>query len=121
MDSQHNVQQPGRRRFLKSSAAISGGLVLGFDRETAARFSFLLSIPAVVLSGLFELRDVGDGSNNAPILATVIATIFAFVFGYLTIAFLLRYLARHTLTIFGVYRIAFGLLIVALVATGTIS
>ena len=105
----------------RSGATIVGGLVLGFNRETAARFSFLLSIPAVVLSGLFELKDVGDGSNNAPILATAIATVVAFVFGYASIAFLLRYLARHTLTIFGVYRIAFGLLIVALVATGTIS
>ena len=105
----------------RSGATIVGGLVLGFNRETAARFSFLLSIPAVVLSGLFELKDVGDGSNNAPILATIIATVFAFVFGYLTIAFLLRYLARHTLTIFGVYRIVAGLAVVALVATGTIS
>ena len=105
----------------RSGATIVGGLVLGFNRETAARFSFLLSIPAVVLSGLFELKDVGDGSNNAPILATIIATIFAFIFGYASIAFLLRYLARHTLTIFGVYRILVGLAVVALVATGTIS
>ena len=105
----------------RSGATIVGGLALGFDRETAARFSFLLSIPAVVLSGLFELKDVGDGSNNAPILATIIATVFAFIFGYASIAFLLRYLARHTLTIFGVYRIVVGLGILALVLTSTIS
>lgn len=108
---------PGTSR---SGATIVGGLVLGFDRETAARFSFLLSIPAVVLSGLFELKDVGSG-DGTPIVATIIATIFAFIFGYLTIAFLLRYLARHTLAIFGVYRILFGLLIVGLVLTDTIS
>ena len=105
----------------RSGATIVGGLVLGFNREAAARFSFLLSIPAVVLSGLFELKDVGDGSNNAPILATVVATIFAFIVGYAAIAFLLRYLARHTLTIFGVYRIVVGLIVLGLVMTDTIS
>ena len=105
----------------RSGATIVGGLVLGFDRETAARFSFLLSIPAVVLSGLFELKDVGDGSNGAPILATAIATVVAFVFGYASIAFLLRYLARHTLTVFGVYRVLVGAAVLALAVTGTIS
>ena len=105
----------------RSGATIVGGLVLGFNREAAARFSFLLSIPAVVLSGLFELKDVGDGSNNAPILATAIATVFAFIVGYAAIAFLLRYLARHTLTIFGVYRVVVGLIILGLVLTDTIS
>ncbi|MCX6391021.1 MAG: hypothetical protein NTX95_00780 [Actinobacteria bacterium] len=78
------------------------------------------SIPAVVLSGLFELKDVGSG-DGTPIVATIIATVFAFIFGYLTIAFLLRYLARHTLALFGVYRIVFGLVIFGLVLTDTIS
>ena len=64
---------------------------------------------------------MGDGSNNAPILATVVATIFAFIVGYAAIAFLLRYLARHTLTIFGVYRIVVGLIVLGLVMTDTIS
>ena len=104
----------------RSGATIVGGLVLGFNRESAARFSFLLSIPAVVLSGLFELRDVGGG-DGTPILATIIATIFAFISGYASIAFLLRYLARHTLTVFGVYRIIFGLLIFGLVLTDSIT
>ena len=104
----------------RSGATIVGGLVLGFDRESAARFSFLLSIPAVVLSGLFELREVGGGTG-APILAVIVATIFAFIFGYASIAFLLRYLARHTLTIFGVYRIIAGVAIFVLAATNTIN
>ncbi len=104
----------------RSGATIVGGLVLGFDRESAARFSFLLSIPAVVLSGLFELREVG-GDTGAPILAVILATIFAFIFGYASIAFLLRYLARHTLTIFGVYRIIAGVAIFVLAATNTIN
>lgn len=104
----------------RSGATIVGGLVLGFDRESAARFSFLLSIPAVVLSGLFELREVGGGTG-APILAVIVSTIFAFIFGYASIAFLLRYLARHTLTIFGVYRIIAGVAIFVLAATNTIN
>ncbi len=104
----------------RSGATIVGGLVLGFDRESAARFSFLLSIPAVVLSGLFELREVGGGTG-APILAVIGATIFAFIFGYASIAFLLRYLARHTLKIFGVYRIIAGVAIFVLAATNTIN
>ena len=116
------LQAHGQLKALALSqvATAGGGLVLGFDRETAARFSFLLSIPAVVLSGLFELRDIGGG-DGTPILATIIATIFAFISGYASIAFLLRYLARHTLTVFGVYRILFGLLIFGLVLTDSIT
>ena len=73
-----------------------------------------------MLSGLFELREVG-GDTGAPILAVIVATIFAFIFGYASIAFLLRYLARHTLTIFGVYRIIAGVAIFVLAATNTIN
>ena len=90
----------------------------GLDREAAARFSFLLSIPAVVLSGLFELlhrrRVVSLGS-----LAT--ATFFAFVFGYVSIAFLLRYLSTHSVMLFVWYRLVMGTVVIALVAAGVIS
>src|SRR3954470_22475855 len=82
----------------RSGATISAGLLLNFDRAAAARYSFLLSVPAVVLSGLFELRHAGEG--NLPIGDTVLATVIAFVTGYASIAFLLRYLARHTLAVF---------------------
>jgi len=104
----------------RSGATISAGLWRGLDRPAAARYSFLLSVPAVVLSGLFELRHVG-GAGRAPIGATVIATIFAFVIGYASIAFLLRYLARHTLGVFVAYRIVLGTLVIALAAAGAIS
>jgi undecaprenyl-diphosphatase len=104
----------------RSGATISAGLFRGFDRVAAARYSFLLSVPAVVLSGLFELRKVGEkGSPSAA--ATVIATLVAFVTGYLAIAWLLRYLSTHTLEIFVVYRIALGVLVLVLAATGAIS
>ncbi len=104
----------------RSGATISAGLLRGFDRAAAARYSFLLSIPAVVLSGLFELRELGDG-EGASAGATVVATLAAFVSGYAAIAWLLRYLANHTLTIFVAYRIPLGILVLALAATGVIS
>src|SRR3954468_19163356 len=94
---------PGVRR---SGAPISAGLLLNFDRAAAARYSFLLSVPAVVLSGLVELRHPGEG--NLPIPPTALATLFAFVTGYLSIALLLRYLARHSIVVFVLYRLAVG-------------
>ncbi|HEX5610881.1 MAG TPA: undecaprenyl-diphosphate phosphatase [Solirubrobacterales bacterium] len=104
----------------RSGATISAGLLRGFDRVAAARYSFLLSIPAVVLSGLFELRKVGeDGGASAG--ATAVATLVAFVTGYAAIAWLLRYLGDHSLDVFVVYRIALGILVLALAATGAIS
>jgi len=104
----------------RSGATISAGLFRGLDRTSAARYSFLLSIPAVVLSGLFELPKIGDkgGAGTAP---TIVATLLAFVVGYASIAFLLRYLARHDLMVFVVYRVVLGALVLVLAANGTIS
>ncbi|HMJ02216.1 MAG TPA: undecaprenyl-diphosphate phosphatase [Conexibacter sp.] len=104
----------------RSGATISAGLVLGLTREAAARFSFLLSVPAVVLSGMFQLRHIGE-AGAAPASATVIAVVLAFVSGYASIAFLLRYLTRHGLGIFVGYRFVVGALVIALAATGTIA
>jgi undecaprenyl-diphosphatase len=104
----------------RSGATISAGLFRNFDRGAAARYSFLLSVPAVVLSGLFELREIGtDGGASAA--ATAIATVAAFASGYAAIAWLLRYLAAHTLGVFVAYRIPLGVLVLALAATGAIS
>src|ERR687885_1132724 len=103
----------------RSGATISAGLFLNFDRTAAARYSFLLSVPAVVLSGLFELRHAGEG--NLPVGATALATLLAFVTGYASIAFLLRYLARHSIAVFVAYRLALGALVIALAASGAIS
>jgi undecaprenyl-diphosphatase len=77
-------------------------------------------VPAVVLSGLFELRHVGDG-QHAAVVPTVIATASAFVVGYASIALLLRYLTNHTTVLFVVYRVLLGALVLTLVATGTIN
>jgi undecaprenyl-diphosphatase len=104
----------------RSGATISAGLFRNFDGAAAARYSFLLSVPAVVLSGLFEIRDIG-GAGGASVGATIIATLGAFVSGYAAIAWLLRYLATHTLAVFIAYRIPLGILVLVLAATGTIS
>jgi undecaprenyl-diphosphatase len=103
----------------RSGATISAGLLLGFDRAAAARFSFLLSIPAVVLSGLFELKDAGTG--GASTAAVVLATLAAFVVGYAAIAWLLRYLTTHSLRGFVVYRLVVGAAVLVLTASGAIS
>jgi undecaprenyl-diphosphatase len=73
-----------------------------------------------VLSGLFELRDVGDG-GGAGAVPTAIATLLAFIVGYASIAWLLKYLVRHPVTVFVVYRVALGAVLLALVATGAVS
>jgi undecaprenyl-diphosphatase len=106
----------------RSGATISAGLFLGFDRVAAARFSFLLSVPAVVLSGLFELRSFlsGDEGDSGSVFGLVVATLLAFVVGYWSIAFLLRYLTSHSIIVFVVYRVALGVLVLALVAGGAI-
>jgi undecaprenyl-diphosphatase len=107
----------------RSGATISAGLFLGLDREAAARYSFLLSTPAIVLSALFELKGVasGDSHTDASAAELVVATLFAFVVGYWSIRFLLRYLARHSLRVFVAYRVALGVLVLALTAGGAIS
>ena len=106
----------------RSGATITAGLLRGLTREAAARYSFLLSTPAIVLSALFEFRKFlrGDetGANG---LELAVATLFAFVVGYWSIRFLLRYLARHTLGVFVGYRIAVGALVIVLAAVGAIS
>jgi len=104
----------------RSGATLSAGRLLRFDRTSAARYSFLLSIPAVVLSGLFELRKIGEG-NGAAAVPTAIATLLAFVVGYASIAFLLRWLASHSVGVFVVYRVALGALVLVLTAAGAIS
>jgi undecaprenyl-diphosphatase len=107
----------------RSGATMSAGLLLGLQRPAAARFSFLLAIPAVVASGLFELKDVitGDKHVNTSVFNVGVATVVAFFVGYAAIAWLLRYLTTHTVTLFVVYRIALGSLVLILVASGAIS
>ncbi|MSO44244.1 MAG: undecaprenyl-diphosphate phosphatase [Thermoleophilia bacterium] len=107
----------------RSGATITMGLIRGLDREAAARFSFLLSIPAIVLSGVYELYAQLAHPEGVPVAVgpLIIATIVSFIVGYASIAFLLKWLARHTLYVFVVYRIALGLILLALAGAGVIS
>lgn len=109
---------PGTSR---SGATITAGLFLGLKREAAARFSFLLSVPAIVLSGLYGLLEIFTGSDDVSLGALTLATVFAFIFGYISIAFLLRFLATHSMLVFVVYRVVLGTITIGLVASGTIS
>jgi undecaprenyl-diphosphatase len=104
----------------RSGATITAGLLAGFDRESAARYSFLLSVPAVVLSGLFEARKIGD-PGGAALVPTLLATLLAFVVGYASIAWMLRWLTSHSTAVFVVYRVGLGALVLILAASGAIS
>jgi undecaprenyl-diphosphatase len=105
----------------RSGSTITGGLFLGLNREAAARYSFLLSIPAVVLSGLFELRDVVKGTGGPALAPTAIATVVSFVIGYASIAWLLRYVTRHSTLVFVVYRVFLGAFLLTLLSLGVIT
>jgi undecaprenyl-diphosphatase len=105
----------------RSGATITFGLFRGFSRRDAARFSFLLSIPAVVLSGLYELKDAVGHDTGASPLVVIVATLAAFVVGYWSIAFLLRWLGEHSLKVFVLYRFALGALVLVLAASGAIT
>ena len=108
----------------RSGATISAGLFLGMNRELAARFGFLLAIPAVFASGLFSLPDafhpVGEGmSASGPQL--LIATVIAFVVGLAAVAWFLRFLVRHSMYWFVGYRVLLGTVVLVLLGTGVVS
>jgi len=116
---------PGMSR---SGSTLIGAFLTGLNREAAARFSFLLSVPAVVLAGLLELKDIRAPlpAGAPPTMAlthvdVVIATVVAGLVGYASIAFLLKYLRTHTTLAFVVYRLALGALLLYLISTGKIS
>lgn len=106
----------------RSGATISAGLFLGLERAAAARFSFLLAIPAVVLSGLFQLYKMLNGTETVsePLFNVAVATLVAFVVGYAVIAWFLRYLSNNSFAIFVGYRLILGTGVLFLVAAGLI-
>ena len=105
---------PGSSR---SGTTITGSLLRGFTREDAARFSFLLSIPATGLAGVFELKHLLEAPDR-PILMMAIGTVVSFISGLASIAFLLKLLRTRGLFGFVVYRVALGVLLIALLTTG---
>lgn len=107
----------------RSGGTVFAGLFLGLDREVAARFSFLLAIPAVLASGLFSLPDAfapeaGQAASGAQLL---VGTAIAFVVGYASIAWLLKFISNHSFSWFAAYRIPAGLIVMALLALGVLA
>ncbi|MGF1480662.1 MAG: undecaprenyl-diphosphate phosphatase [Cyanophyceae cyanobacterium] len=103
----------------RSGSTLTAGLFMGLDRATAARFSFLLGIPAITLAGIVELIGVfEEGWSRAETVPLIVAVISSAVFSYLAIAWLIRYLQRHKTWVFVWYRLGFGLLILAAIALG---
>jgi len=109
---------PGSSR---SGSTIMGGLFAGQTRETAARFSFLLSIPAIAASGLLELKEAMEKLPAGSYGSLAVATVVSGVVGYASIWFLLRYLRTHSTGVFIVYRVIVGAVILAALAAGYIS
>ncbi|WP_369187617.1 undecaprenyl-diphosphate phosphatase [Streptomyces sp. R08] len=104
----------------RSGATISGGLFMGYTREAAARYSFLLAMPAVLASGVFELKDAAEEGHVAwgP---TMFATVIAFVVGYAVIAWFMKFISHKSFMPFVYYRVALGIVIIALVTAGVLS
>lgn len=103
----------------RSGGTITGGLLLGYKRADAAEYSFLLAVPAVLGSGFYKLTDIGGGQAPA-VGPTILATVVAFGVGYAVIAWLMAYIKKGTFLPFVLYRIALGLLLLALVFTGVL-
>ncbi len=111
----------------RSGATLSMGRFLGYDREAATRFAFLLAIPAVVGAGLFELKEIGDvgkahaGEADYGWGPTITATVVSFVVGYAAIAWLLRYVSTKSYTPFVIYRVLLGGGVLVLLAAGVLT
>ena len=104
----------------RSGATISAGLFLGYTREAATRYAFLLAIPAVLASGFFQALDIGSD----PAVAwgpTILATVIAFGVGYAVIAWLIRYVSTNSYLPFVIYRIVLGLAVLGLMVTGVLT
>jgi undecaprenyl-diphosphatase len=108
----------------RSGGTITAGLFLGYTRSAAARYSFLLAIPAVLGSGFYEAYGALKGDAQGPPVdwaPTILATVIAFAVGLSVIAWLLRYLNRGSFTPFVVYRVVLGLLVLGLVGAGVLA
>jgi undecaprenyl-diphosphatase len=108
---------PGMSR---SGSTISGALWAGFDRSSAARFSFLLSFPSILGSGLYELYKERKNLTGAMLTPTLVATVVSAVVGYAAIAFFMNFLKKRGIAPFVLYRIVLGAIIIFLVSSGRI-
>ncbi|WP_406840028.1 undecaprenyl-diphosphate phosphatase [Streptomyces sp. AHU1] len=104
--------------FSRSGATMSTGLILDLDRVAATRLSFFLGIPALTGAGIYELKDaLGTGVGAAPLIT---GTVVSFVVAYASIAWLLKFVAKHSFNAFVIYRIVIGVLLFGLLGTGVI-
>ncbi len=105
----------------RSGSTLTAGLFVGLERAAAARFSFLLGIPAITLAGLLELNGaLGAGIDSSGLVALIVGTISAFVFSYLSIAWLMKFLQTQNTWVFVWYRLAFGVAILTAIAGGAL-
>jgi undecaprenyl-diphosphatase len=109
---------PGASR---SGSTLMGGLFAGQTRETAARFSFLLSIPAITASGLLQLKEAWEILPEGSFVPLFVGTVVAGIVGYLSIWFLLAFLRRNTTLVFIIYRVILGSVLLVLLWKGVIS
>ncbi|WP_199444099.1 undecaprenyl-diphosphate phosphatase [Umezawaea beigongshangensis] len=103
----------------RSGGTLTAGLFLGLNREAAARYSFLLAIPAVFGAGIFSIPDVLDRGGEgvqASIPQMIVATAVAFVLGYVTIKWLLQYVSKHSYSVFVWYRLLLGILLIGMLS-----
>lgn len=103
----------------RSGATISAGLFVGLDRVTSTRMSFFLSIPALMGAGIKELPTALNG--DIPVASTIVATIVSFVVAYASVAWLLKFVAGHSITWFVGYRVALGVVLIVLLSTGAVT
>jgi undecaprenyl-diphosphatase len=105
--------------FSRSGATMSTALLLDLDRVAATRLSFFLGLPALTGAGLYELKDaVGGGVDAAPL---IVGTLVSFVVAYASIAWLLKFVAKHSFNAFVIYRIVIGALVFALLGAGVLN
>lgn len=106
----------------RSGGTITAGLLLGYKREAAARYSFLLAIPAILGSGFYQLlKVVREPAPGAPMGLTLLATVVAFAVGLLVIKFFMRFISHGSFMPFVIYRVALGIVIMVLLLTGVLS
>lgn len=105
----------------RSGGTITAGLFLGYERAAAARYSFLLAIPAVLGSGFYQLAKTWGTVTVFGPMETLVATVIAFVIALVVIAFFMRYISKRSFLPFVVYRVLLGVVIIGLLASGVLS
>jgi undecaprenyl-diphosphatase len=103
----------------RSGATISAGLFRGLDRVASTRMAFLMGIPALVGAAIFELQHAVEG--DAGVVATIVGTVVSFIVAYASVAWLLKFVQKHSIEVFAVYRIVLGVLLLVLLSAGTLS